>query len=90
MSHATKTLTISLPAETEGKLKERALAVGQDVSRYLEQLIDKELAAPLSLVEAAEPFARAVDAAGVSEDEFTSVILDARNALHHDRSDERP
>jgi len=52
------TLTISLPSEAEAKLRQRAKAAGQDVSQYLEQLISKELTAPLTLAEAAEPMAR--------------------------------
>jgi hypothetical protein len=41
--------------------------------------------APLSLAEAAEPLARAVDAAGVSDDEFTSILVQARDAVRRDR-----
>jgi hypothetical protein len=79
------TLTLSLPPDAEIKLKERALAAGQDVTHYLEHLIARELAAPLSLTEAAEPLARAVDGAGVSEDEFTSIVIEARDASRRDR-----
>jgi hypothetical protein len=78
-------LTISLPGDTEARLKERARAAGQDVTQYVEQLIAKELVAPLSLAEAAEPLARAVDAAGVTDDEFTSILLEARDAARRDR-----
>jgi len=77
-------LTISLPSDAESRLRERA-AAGQDVTQYVEQLITKDLVAPLSLAEAAEPPARAVDAAGVSDDEFTSVLVDARDAVRRDR-----
>jgi len=62
-----------------------ARAAGQDVTQYVEQLITKELVAPLSLAEAAEPLARAVDAAGVSDDEFTSILVNARDAVRRDR-----
>ena len=65
------------------------MAAGQDVTRYLEQLITKELAAPLSLAEAAEPLARAVDAAGASDDEFTSVLIEAHQASRRDRRHKR-
>jgi hypothetical protein len=79
------TLTISLPRDAESRLRERARAAGQEVTQYVEQLITKELVAPLSLAEAAEPLARAVDAAGVSDDEFTSLLVEARNAVRRDR-----
>jgi hypothetical protein len=66
-------------------VRERAKAAGQDVLAYLEQIIARELAAPLSLMEAAEPIARAVDAAGVSDAEFTSALTEVRNAARRDR-----
>jgi hypothetical protein len=78
-------LTISLPDDAESRLRERARAAGQDVTQYVEQLITKELVAPLSLAEAAEPLARAVDAAGVTDDAFTSILVDARDAVRRDR-----
>ena len=78
-------LTISLPIDAESRLRERARAAGQEVTQYVEQLITKELVAPLSLAEAAEPLARAVDAAGVSDDEFTSLLVEARDAVRRGR-----
>ena len=79
------TLMISLPNDAESRLRERAKAAGQDVTQYVEQLITKELVAPLSLAEASEPLARAVDAAGVTDDEFTSLLVEARDAVRRDR-----
>lgn len=78
------TLTISLPSDAEARLRQRARAEGKDVAQYVEQIIAKELEAPLSLVEAAEPLARAVDASGVSDDEFTTILNDARDAARRD------
>jgi len=37
------TLTISLPAEAESKLKERAKAAGQDVAQFVEHLLAREI-----------------------------------------------
>ena len=78
-------LTISLPSGAEARLRQRAEAAGQDVSKYAEQLIIRELDAPLSLAEASEPIAAAVDAAGVSDDEFLSVLDEARKAARKAR-----
>ena len=78
-------LTIYLPSDAEYRLRERARAAGQEVTQYVEQLINKELVAPLSLAEAAEPLARAVDAAGVTDDELTSTLIEARDAVRRDR-----
>src|SRR4051812_39163687 len=79
------TLTISLPSDSETRLKERARAAGQDLTRYVEQLIEKDLAAPLSIPDAAEPLAKAVDAAGVTHDRFTSILEEARDAARRER-----
>jgi hypothetical protein len=78
-------LTISLPSDTEAMLKQRAAAEGKDVAEYVEQLIARELLAPLTLAEAAEPIARAVEAAGVSDDQFLSSLNEARDAARRDR-----
>jgi len=78
-------LTISLPSDAESRRRERARAAGQDVTKYVEQLITKESVASLSLAEAAEPLARAVDAAGVTDEEFTSLLVEARDAVCRDR-----
>jgi hypothetical protein len=37
------TLTISIPPNAEASLRERALAAGQDLSKYVEQLIVKDI-----------------------------------------------
>ena len=79
------TLMISLPPDAETKLRERAHAAGKDVVEYVQQLLVNELVAPLSLAEAAEPLAKAVDAAGVSDEEFTSVVVEALDAVRRDR-----
>jgi len=79
------TLMISLPADAEIRLRERARAAGKDVNEYAEQLLVNELVAPLTLAEAAEPLARAVDASGVSDEEFRSLIVEARDAVRRDR-----
>jgi hypothetical protein len=79
------TMTISLPVDAEAKLKERARAAGQDLPSYVVQSLTKELVAPLSLAEAAEPLARVVDAAGVTDDQYANVIVDALDAVRRDR-----
>jgi predicted DNA-binding protein len=47
-------LTLSLPPEAERRLRERAREAGQEIAEFVRQLIDRELAAPSSLAEAAE------------------------------------
>jgi hypothetical protein len=82
-------LTISLTPDAEARLKERARAEGKNVVEYVEELIARELMAPITLVQAAEPFARAVDESGISDDEFTSILNEARDAVRRDRHPKR-
>lgn len=70
------TVTVSLAPDEEQKLARLAAASGVNPSEYVQQLIKKELDAPLSLLEAAEPFARAVDSSGIGD---FSPRLPARN-----------
>lgn len=79
------TLSISLPPDAEARLRERARASGQDVDEYVRQLIARELDAPLSLAEAAEPVARAVEAAGVGDDELAAALIQARDDARRER-----
>ena len=47
--------------------------------RGARRLVKKEIDDPLSIIQAAEPFARAVEASGVSDDEFASIMLQAQD-----------
>ena len=40
------TLTISIPSDAESTLRERAAAVGQDLTRYVEGLLVRDAAEP--------------------------------------------
>ena len=84
-------MTVSLPLspDTEARLRQRAAAAGQELTEYLQDLIEKEVKAPLSITHAAEPFARAVEAAGVTDDEFTSLINQARDEVRAQRKQKK-
>ena len=81
------TLTISLTHDAAARLQERARAAGQDLHEYARGIITRELDVPLSLIDAAEPLAKAVDSAseGIGDDEFTSLIVQARDEARRDR-----
>ena len=79
------TLVISLPSDAEAKLKERALAAGKEMSEYARELLVSELAAPVSLADAAEPLAKAVDVSGVTDEELTSVLVESLDAARRER-----
>ena len=84
------TLHISLPPETEAKLRQRADAAGRDVAGYVEELIERDLTKPRSLLEAAEPFARAVEAAGVGDEELKQILTEARDEVREARRHRKP
>jgi hypothetical protein len=71
-------LTIPLPPDDETKLSQRAAAAGQDVVSYVQQLIHREVNSVSSLLEAAEPFATAIEASGVTDQEFDQILARAR------------
>ena len=59
-------LTISLPSDAESKLRQRANAVGQELSQYVEQLVARDIAVP-----ATEPIIRSGGAMASSlEDQY--------------------
>ena len=79
------TLTISLPLETESRLRERALAAGLEPADYAQALLTRELDVPLNRADAAEPIARAVDDVGANDEEFTSAVVESLAAVRRDR-----
>jgi hypothetical protein len=70
---------VQLSPEREKRLRQRAAAIGKDAEAYAEHLLSRELDVPLSLLEAAEPFADAISSAGVGEDELKDILTHARD-----------
>jgi predicted DNA-binding protein len=79
------TVTIALPPDDEKKLALLAAASGTDTAEYVRRIIKKEIDAPLSIAQAAEPFARAVEKSGVNDDEFASILNQARTEARETR-----
>ncbi len=80
------TVIIALPPEDEKKLARLAAAGGTDTAEFVRRLIKKEIDAPLSLLGAAEPFVRAVEASGATDDELTSILTQAQSEARTARS----
>ncbi len=83
------TLTISLPHEAESRLRDRALAAGLEPADYAMALLTRELEVPLKLIDAAEPIAHAVDAAGATEEQFTVAVVESLSTVRRDRRRQR-
>ncbi len=71
------TLTLNLPPETEARLQARAAAQGQDVSAYLQQLIEKDLQTQPTLDEVLAPFQAEVEQSGMSDEELDALFREA-------------
>lgn len=80
------TITLHLPPEEEQEIKQRAALRGQDVDAYVNQLISIEIKKkPVSLFEAAEPFARAIEKSGMTDEEVDALFEDAIQEVRAER-----
>ena len=75
---------ISLPAETEEVLRERAKASGEDVSSYAARLVQEALAAP-SVDELLAPFRKQVEESGLSDQQLSQLGEELRQEVRQDR-----
>ena len=78
------TINITISPATEARLRERAAAAGQPVPEFVSQLVEQAAASP-SLEEALAPIRREFAESGMSEDELTQVLEDAKHEMRHER-----
>jgi len=78
-------LSLSISPEAEAKLKERAAAAGIDVSTYATRALERVATRP-SLDEVLAPLRAEFDRSGMSEDELTELLEQAK---HEMRAQER-
>ena len=79
------TITLQMPPEEEQAIQQRAASRGQDVGAYVHQLIVTEMKRPISILVAAEPFTRAVEASGVSDEGFDALIEESIREVRAER-----
>jgi hypothetical protein len=84
------TLTIELPAELEKSVRQQAAKKGLDVDAYVLQAVNEKLAKARTFDEICAPFAQAVAATGISDDEFDSFFEEARTEAWQARQDGKP
>ena len=65
-------ITVTISPEAQSKLEKRAAVFGQDLKTYMRNLLEKEVAQPLS--EVAQPIHRQTDKNGLSEEELENLI----------------
>ena len=79
------TLTISIPPESEAKLKTRAAACGQDVSVFVSQLLRHFADPPTPLEELSGPIYQRFMESGMSDDELSDELERAKHAMRAER-----
>ncbi len=75
------TLTIDLPPELEEALRLQAAQTGQDLGALVIQAVRERIARARPFDEVCAPFAQAVKASGVSEEEFDRFFEETRDEV---------
>jgi hypothetical protein len=72
------TVTINLPLELEKTLRQQAAKSGQDVDTFVLQALKEKIARARTFDEICAPFAQAVAATGMTEEEFDRFFEEIR------------
>jgi predicted DNA-binding protein len=76
------TLSISLPPETEARLRQRAAALGKDIADVAREAVEEKLAIPESFAEILAPIHQAtVQAGGVNVDDVDALVEQCRDEV---------
>jgi predicted transcriptional regulator len=81
------TLTIDLPRELEEALRQHAARSGQDLSAFVLQAVREKIAKARTFEEVCAPFARAVEATGMTGDEFDRFFEEIREEIWQEKQD---
>ena len=79
------TITLTMAPETQRKLVERAIRVGQDVETLACELIERSLNSEPTLDDILAPFRRQVAESGMSESELTAFFAESRDEVYRDK-----
>jgi len=78
-------LTIDLPPELEEALRLQAAQTGQDLGALVIQAVRERIARARPFDEVCAPFAQAVKASGVSEEEFDRFFEETRDEVWREK-----
>lgn len=81
------TVTINLPPELESSLRQQAARSGQEVSAFVLDAVKEKIAKARTLDEVCAPFAQAVAAAGISDEEFDQFFEQSRDEVWQEKQD---
>ena len=79
------TVTIDLPPELERVLRQHTARSGQDLSAFVLQAVQEKIARARTFDEVCAPFAAAVEATGMSDEEFDRFFEGVREEVWHDK-----
>ena len=79
------TVTIELPPELEKTLRQQAAKSGQDVGTFVLQALQEKIARARTFDEICAPFAQAVEATGITDEEFDRFFEEVREEAWQDR-----
>jgi hypothetical protein len=79
------TITITITPEDEHRLAARAAQAGQDVTIYIQQLIEKDIRNGRVADQTLEPFRREVEHAGISDEELESFFEAVRDEVWNEK-----
>ncbi len=81
------TLTIDLPRELEEALRLQAAQTGEDLSTLVIQAVREKVARARPFDEVCAPFAQAVKASGVTEEDFDRFFEETREEVWRGKQD---
>jgi regulator of protease activity HflC (stomatin/prohibitin superfamily) len=84
------TLTIDLPPDLEKTVRQQAAKNGQDVDAFVLQAVNEKLAKARTFDEICAPFAEAVAATGVGDDELDDLVAEAREDAWQEKQGKKP
>jgi len=79
------TVTLDLPPDLETALREHAAQSGQDVSGFVLQAVREKMARVRTFEEICGPFAHAVEAAHVTDEEFDRFFEEVREDVWREK-----
>jgi predicted transcriptional regulator len=79
------TVTIDLPPEVAEALQQHAARTGQDLSAVILQAVQEKMARARTFDEICAPFARAVEATGMTDEEFDRFFEEIREEVWQDK-----
>jgi hypothetical protein len=84
-SEGPMTVTIDLPPELLDLLRQQAARAGQDVSAFVVQAVQERIARARSFDEVCAPFARAVEASGMTDAELEGFFEEVREEVWQEK-----